>query len=228
MKNLNRGILYVFFVIIILAGSMSAFAGTLLIFDNPRLVALESDGEIVGYYGTHDRISSCGFFFSTIKEEGHSSELNRLLPRPIETHVLAGPVYDYSHRDSLFDIPGKLFQGPQGWMLQTSETQAGCNNASGTFKYGPDDLRAAWYFPVKKMPAMNIRVIGRRTFLYVLRGGKLSATKFFLTGGSAVVIIDRRQWFSNVRFVHPSTGKIAIGWVHTADLLNPFPPSTDH
>jgi len=228
MKNLNRDIRFIFFLVLILAGSMPAFAGTLLIFDNPRLVVLESGGEIVGYYGTHDRTSSCGFFFSTIKEEGRSSEFDRTLPRPIETHVLAGPVYDYSHRDSPFDIPGKLFQGPKGWMLQTSEIQAGCNNASGTFEYGPDDLRAAWYFPVKKMPAINIRIIGRRTFLYVLRGGKLSATKSFLTGGSAVAIIDRRRCFSNIRFVHPSTGKIAIGWVHTADLLNPFPPSTGY
>lgn len=224
MKNLNKCIGFVLSAIFILTFSMPVVAGDLLIFDDPNLIALESGGEIVGYYGMEDRTSSCVFFFSTVGVEDRASEFGQARPISIETHVLDGPIYEYARRNTHFDIPGKLFKGPRGWVLQTSSVQAGCNNMTGTFAYDPDDLRATKYVPTSHISALGIRVVGKKTSFYSRQGRRFSIAKSFLVGGDVVAILDVYEDFSSVRFVHPATGKVTTGWVHSSDLVNPFPP----
>jgi hypothetical protein len=224
MKNTSK---YFGWAVAIFVSSFSTvgFAGDLIVFNDPNLIAMHSSGKIFGYYGAEDDRTSCAFFFSqksgvdAFPQKGADAVID------ISTFVLPGKNYDYDHRDKDFDISGKIFVKNGKWVIQTAENQAGCDNATGVFKFGPDEQDAVHYTVAQSSPALGIRVVEKKTFFNNRDQRSFVPRSGFLVGGNVVAVTETDRDFSYVRFTNPSTGKTTKGWVKTGDLGNPFPAS---
>jgi hypothetical protein len=104
-------------------------------------------------------------------------------------------------------------------------------NALGAFtSYPPDKVGGEMFTVRRRIPATGIRLVNRKSFFYDLRDDKFIARKGYLTQSNGVIVLQARNQFSYVRFADPrvnvaNPGRVTTGWVHTADLVNPFPPA---
>lgn len=207
-----------FAILVVAAFSKMASAGTLFVFDSPNLIALKSGGKIFGYYGfVHQRLPfSCQFFFIQNATQS-ASEIG------IDSFSLDAGKYGYENRNRDYDIPGKIFVKNSDWIIQTKDSPPGCGGAMGSFLNGPEDLHPTRYTEVEQVPAIAIRTVTRKTFLFDKKGKIFSSRKGYLTSGDVVAIIEQSDLYSYVRFSHPATGEVTTVWVNTKNLRNPFP-----
>jgi hypothetical protein len=146
----------------------------------------------------------------------------------IFTFVPGNDSFLFLNRNKTFDIPGNLYRRENEWIIKTSSGQAGCENATGTFIFDRDDSNAVTYVVRKKIPAIGIRLVKSKSYIYDYRDSKFFIRKRYLTKWNGVVVLQARDQFSYVRFADPRTngtsqGRITTGWIRTVDLVNPFP-----
>jgi len=205
-------------------------AGVASIFDDPYLVTVETGGNIIGYYASENDRFSCTFLFmgnlNKIKNEP-SSNFNILNIKTFNIDFYASH-YRYSQRDKNWDIPGNLFIRGNELILKTEAPHGGCNSVAGLFNGGPGDAGVVQYSKRKKINAIGIGVVNKKTFFFDKAGSE--KRKGFLVVGNIVVILSRRSDYSYVRFTNPSfmisnPGETTMGWIKTNDLEDPFPPS---
>lgn len=223
MKNSNKLIIWALFFIF----PHVAWCGSVIIFDRPELISFDDNGTLTGYYDSRDNRRSCAFLFSQISGEVEGR------PQPysevkIFTFVPKGNGFSFDGRNSFFDIKGELYRRGETWIIRTDEGQAGCENALGAFTSFPTDKVGGEIFSVtKKISAIGIRLVSRKSFFYDLRDEQFIVRKGYLAPGDGVVVLQAHGKFSYVRFSDPrqgTDGRVTTGWVHSADLVNPFPP----
>ncbi|HEY0491479.1 MAG TPA: hypothetical protein VGD30_18360 [Telluria sp.] len=186
---------------------------TLLVFDNPHLIATTSSKGIRGYFNMQHQILhfSCSFLFKeTSREAGSPININSF------------PVQNRTNEDH---IPGRVWEKNGDWIIQTDEPQAGCGSAAGTFDKGPQDAHPTRYTILKRMSAIGIRVVLRKTKLNDKNGITFKNRTGFLVADDVVAAIEGDASFTRVRYVHPSTARITTAWVSTSDLEDPFSES---
>ena len=217
MINTNK-FAKLFAAFLIGAFSQVISAGTLFLFDAPNLIAFKSEGKIFGYYGfVHQRLPfSCQFFFMQNNVEPISGI-------GINSFSLDAGKYGYESRNKEYNIPGKIFIKDSDWIIQTEDSPPGCGGAAGSFLKGPEDAHPTRYTEVEEVPAIAIRTVTRKTFLFDKKGNVLSRRKGYFTSGDVVAVIEQGDIYSYVRFSHPATGKVTTVWVNTKDLKSPFP-----
>ncbi|AMO97767.1 hypothetical protein CFter6_5197 [Collimonas fungivorans] len=187
-------------------------------FDSPNLIVLKSEGKVFGYYGFIHQILpfSCQFFFMQNGAES-ASEIG------IDSFSLDAGKYGYENRNKDYDISGKIFIKNSDWIIQTTDSPPGCGGAVGSFLKGPEDSHPTSYTEVEEVPAIAIRTVIRKTFLFDKKGNVFSRRRGYFTSGDVVAVIEQSDIYSYVRFSHPATGKITTVWVNRKDLENPFP-----
>ncbi|MGY4730457.1 hypothetical protein [Burkholderia pyrrocinia] len=225
MNHLNKLILLYAMSI----AAPSAFAGNALLFQDPHLVAYNDNGRITGVYSSIGNTQSCYFlFYGTLT--GGSPDKNGYASSKIETFLPGDKILDFSNRAEGFDISGKLYSDDSDWIIRTDHPQAGCASAQGVFEFDPPDYRAKNYSIDSTIPALGIRLIKDKSILYDFKDGKFLARKGYLTKWDGVVVIKTtKDGFSYVRYVDAGPkhdGRVTFGWIHTSDLVDPFPPPT--
>ncbi|MBB5408624.1 hypothetical protein HDG34_002561 [Paraburkholderia sp. HC6.4b] len=228
MINLSK---FLIGVAIILGGAAPGFAGEAILFDDPSLVGYREGGRIYGFYDAENEKFSCSFLFFQDDKGSHSLDIDGYTDTKLLTFVPGNGSFKFSNRDKSFDIRGDLYRNGNEWVIKTSSGQAGCENATGGFIFDLGSMEAAKYYAVKKIPAIGIRLVNGKSSLYDYRDGKFLAKKSYLTKWNVVVILETHNQFSLVRFADPrlnveSYGRVTTGWVHTSDLVNPFPPAS--
>jgi hypothetical protein len=93
-------------------------------------------------------------------------------------------------------------------------------------------LSARTYTITGEFPAIGIRLVKGKSHFYDYKNGNYVARKGYLTKWDGVVQIKTQGNFSYVRFVDPRAdaktfGKVTTGWIHSSDLVNPFPTNTN-
>ncbi|WP_459619939.1 hypothetical protein [Burkholderia sp. 3C] len=221
--NLNK-IAFLFFLASICNAS---FAGEAMLFDEPNFVAYQDGGKVYGFYDARDPRFSCSFFFY---EDGSSglNEIDGYSNTGLSTFVPGGKIFYYKGRNKGFDIAASLYRDEDEWMVRTKSGQAGCENAAGSFLATPNNSIGFSYHVEKKISALGIRLVERKTILHDMRNGEFIPRKGYLTTRDSVVLIDSRLDYSLVRYVNPydnskNQGKVVTGWVKSGDLVNPFP-----
>jgi hypothetical protein len=209
---MKRQLLLISFLASLATGFTPAFAKTtatetLIIFDNPHLIATASNKGIRGYFNTeHQRLNfSCAFFFEETGRQADST-----------IGISSFPIQGRTKEE---DIPGRVWAQNGEWIIQTDEPHAGCGGAVGTFYKGPGDDHPTRYSIARKIPAIGIRI--------VLRATKLKGRTVALAAGDVVAALEENGAFSRIRYVHPATGDITTAWVRTRNLGNPFSPSAN-
>lgn len=224
MTSLNK---FIVFLALNLCVSVSGFAGEAILFDDPGLIGYRNDGRIYGFYGAVNSKFSCMFFFFQDENSSRPS-INGYTDTGLLTFVPSEKSFEFSDRDKTFDINGDLYRSGDEWVIKTSTGQAGCENSTGGFIFNLGSLQAARYYVVKKIPAIGIRLVIRKSYLYDFHDEIFSARKSYLTKWNAVVVVEARGQFSLIRFSDPrlnakSYGKVTTGWIHSEDLVDPFP-----
>ncbi|MGN6804763.1 MAG: hypothetical protein ACTHJZ_02335, partial [Trinickia sp.] len=149
----------------------------------------------------------------------------------ISTFTPSGKSFLLDDRDKTFDIDGDLYRKGGDWIIKTSTAQAGCENSAGTFIFDRDTSDAITYSITQEIPAIGIRLVKSKSYFYDYISGRYVVRKGYLTKWSGVVVLKTQDDFSYVRFVDPhidakTSGKITTGWIHSNDLVNPFPLSS--
>lgn len=206
-------------------------AGEAVIFDDPGLVGYRNNGPIYGSYSAENEKFSCSFLFlqntsQIFPDHGDYTDTKLL------TFVPSDHSFEFSNRDKSFDINGDLYRNEDEWVIQTSSGQAGCENATGGFTFDVGSEEASRFHIKGKIPAIGIRIVKRKSYLYNYRDGYFLARKSYLAKWNVVVALKSSREFSLVRFTDPrldveSYGRVTIGWVHTADLVDPFPVANE-
>ncbi|MFP6560833.1 hypothetical protein WJ542_21405 [Paraburkholderia sp. B3] len=209
-----------------------ASAGTLITFSDPGLVIFESEHGIQGYYVATEKGKTCDFFifqapgsaWKDIGGDGRSIEVN--------TFSLEIGQFQYEQRNSIYDTRGKINKNQDEWTMRTNVEPPGCGGGVGVFSRSGKipDYR---YFENKKIQATGIRVVRKKTILHNEIDGRYIKRSGYLTQDDIVALVETRDGFSYVRYFDPdyfseSVGKVTTGWVHTADLVDPFPPAAEH
>jgi hypothetical protein len=132
------------------------------------------------------------------------------------------PINGFESRNKSDDISGHIFYTRSEWIIQTEEPQEGCGGAVGSFNKGPDDDHPTRYRIIKKLPVIGVRFVSKKTRLNDKNGQFFKERKGFLVAGDVVVAIETKENLTSIRYAHPATGKITLGWVQTSDLTNPF------
>ncbi|HEY1996368.1 hypothetical protein [Paraburkholderia sp.] len=182
MKNTSNFIKLVF-AILCMGNSKFGAADTLLTFNDPYLMAITSNGNVTGYYGAKNDQFCCFVFFAspsqnfvTSKDRGFDLTLIRTF-----TSDHRKSSFEYTHRDTEFDITGTLFTRQSEWILQTSSIPPGCANVTGSFLNGPEAPGAQRFLIAKKVSAPGIQVVPKKTFFYNKSGNIFSNRIGFLT-----------------------------------------------
>jgi hypothetical protein len=225
MMNLNR-----FFVAVALMFGVAApsVAGEAILFDDPSLVGYRNGALIAGFYDAENEKFSCSFFFFQDNKGPNFPDIGDYTDTKLLTFVPSDGSFEFSNRDKSFDIEGDLYRSGDEWVIKTSSGQAGCENSAGGFIFNLGSEEAVRYYVKKKIPAIGIRIVKDKSFLYDYRDGNFIAKKSYLTKWNVVVALETRNQFSLVRFADPrldvkSYGHVTIGWVHSADLVDPLP-----
>jgi hypothetical protein len=203
-----------------------------IIFDNSGIIAVETNGAITGYYDAEDEKKSCSFLFVQIGTETEPPAVSPYSETKLLTFNPTENDFTFSGRNRSFDIAAVVYKMDDAWIIRTDVAQAGCENALGSFvSYPSDKVGGQIFSEQKRVPAVGIRLIGRKSFLYDLRGGEFKARKGYLTKWNGVLVLQVRDRFSYVRFADPrvyvaNSGRVTTGWVRSADLVDPFPPAT--
>ncbi len=217
------------FVAAIMFGKIaSGFAGEAILFDDPGLIGYRDGESISGLYDAENEKFSCYFLFSQDGGARPRPNIGGYTDTALLTFIPGDRSLEYNDRNRFFDIPGNLYRENDEWVLHTSSGQAGCENSTGGFTFKLGSKEASRYSVEETIPAIGIRLIKRKSFLYNYQNGKFLARRGFLTKGNAVIVLEKRDGFSLVRFSDPrlnkdSYGKITINWIHTVDLVDPFP-----
>jgi hypothetical protein len=206
-------------IVLILASifltSRVAFAEILIVFDNPHLIATTSAKGIVGYFNTLHQVldSSCRFLFK---------ETDRSTDTKIDIISFPLPSNGFEKRNRADDISGSIFRTKNDWIIQTAEPQDGCGGAVGSFNKGPDDDYPTRHRIIKKLPVIGVRLVLKKTRINDKNGQSFKERRRFLAAGDVVVAIETKKNLTSIRYVHPATGNIILGWVQTSDLMSPF------
>ncbi|REE24184.1 hypothetical protein B0G71_7486 [Paraburkholderia sp. BL27I4N3] len=228
MRNLNKIIILALLTCL----CRSTVAGEAIIFDQANLLAFSDSGRVAGFYDSEDNKFSCYFLFSQNSEEDEKVQnVQEYSVTKMLTFVPSDSSLEFEERYKQFDIQGLLYRKNGEWIIRTSRPQAGCGNATGVFEFDPPDIRAENYIESKRIPATGIRLVNTKTFFYDLRGGKFIARKGYLTKSNGVIVLRTYGQFSYVRFADPranatDSGRVSTGWVRSANLVNPFPPTS--
>lgn len=204
----------------------SVFAGNVILFDSPYLVAYKDASGVSGFYSATDGQVSCTFLFFEESDGRLSLQKAGYSVNKIKTFVPGDKSFAFADRNKTFDIGGDLYADGNGWIIRTSTPQAGCGSAAGVFEFDPPDICAEHYSIVKTIPALGIGMVRAKTFLYDLRAGSFVRRKGFLVKWNGVVVLQARGAFSYVHYSDAgsnSDGRVTTGWVHSADLVDPFP-----
>jgi hypothetical protein len=207
-----------------------ASAGEAFIFNDPGLTAYKEDDSIAGIYSATSEQFSCFFIFSQKQPSSGVADKDGFSDTKILTFSPGDGSLLFKDRDKRFDINGDLYRRDQKWVIRTSRAQAGCENSAGTFTFNLGNSSARIYWIVQKIPAVGIRLVKNKTYLYDYDAGKYVVRKGYLTRWDGVLLLRTKDEFSYVRFVDPradlkSSGRVTTGWVHSSDLANPLPPS---
>lgn len=212
--------------------SSHAAAGVALIFDSPNIVVYKQKSDVFGFYSAENEKFSCDFLFiSNHDGQRHPAaagyDLTELL-----TFVQSDGRYSYGQRDLDFDVRGAAYSSEDEWILHTDIEQAGCGNAMGGFSFSPPDASAFRYRITNRIRALGVRTVTRKTPVYNMRSGAFIRKKGYLAEGNNVILIYEKRGFSYIRFSDPRAyvkdpGKVTYGWVHSKDLVNPFPSASE-
>lgn len=208
------------------------YASSLLVFDSPSLMAIESGNSLRGYYGALEKGVSCMFFFTANTKSTTKTSDGVYSILDVKTYALSASQFRYVDRDAEWDIPGQLYVMGDQWIIETSLEPPGCGGAVGFFHRGPSDQDATRYYITKKIRAYGIRVVKRKTFFYGKRGHSFAITNGYLTPGDVVGVLTQNGDYSLVRYTNPDffnavPGKVTSGWVRSTDINDPF-PQADH
>jgi hypothetical protein len=226
MINLNK---FVVFVLCSLYMQISWAAGEAVIFDRSELIAFDENNVIAGYYNAQGDRKSCLFLFAQVDQKMKGETESPYSEVKILTFVPGEDNFAYQNRDKMFDISGALYRRDETWLIRTDEEQAGCENALGEFTTYPRGKVGGEIFSMqKRVPAIGIRLVSRKSYFYDLRDGKFVARKGYLTKWNGVIVLDTHEQFSYVRFADSrvnvvGSARVTTGWVHSTDLVNPFP-----
>lgn len=226
MKNSNK----ILAACLLLMTITSACAGEATSFVPPYLIGFEDAGKVYGLYSSTDGKVSCSFLFFQKSKEIPFDKDKRFSISDISTFIPGEKSFAYDNRNTDFDIDGHLYKRDEYWIVRTFRPQAGCGNAQGIFEFDPPEIEAERYQVSETFPALGIRLVKNKSFFYDLRNGKFIARKGYLTKWDGVVLLKvSTDGFSYVRYVDAGPkhdGRVTFGWVHTSDLVDPFPPST--
>ncbi|MFL9963506.1 hypothetical protein PQR02_21025 [Paraburkholderia sediminicola] len=208
MINLNKIIAFIATSILPIP---VAYAGHVIIFDNPNLIGFRNGETVSGFYDAEDQKFSCFFLFFQDKKEPKAVNVNGYTDIKLLTFTPSEDSFEFSNRNRTYDIGGNLYRRENEWIIRTTTAQAGCENAMGTFTFDSDDFRAASYYVEQELPAIGIRLIKNKSNFYDYRGGKFVARKGYLTKWNGVVILRTLDQFSFVRSSTPGrTLKIQV------------------
>ncbi len=227
MNNSSKSIALLF--VASLSSSLS-FAGEAIIFDHPGLIGFHDGSSVSGFYDSRNAKFSCSFLFAEDRGKSDAKDVDDYIATPLLTFVLGEKSPSFANRNKAFDIKANLYRRDDEWVIQTEAGQAGCENAAGTFTFGPKDYRSVSYRVTQQVPAIGIRIAKRKTIFYDNRDGKFVARKSYLVYGDGVVALKTQGDFSYIRYVGAGPrgeGRITFGWVRTADLVDPFPKSAE-
>ncbi|UTV59017.1 hypothetical protein [Burkholderia arboris] len=217
------------FIVLLLVASISrlSFAGDAILFNDPSLIGFRNGSAVSGFYDSRNAKFSCSFLF--VEDGGGSSgvSVEDYIDTPLLTFVLGGLSPEFQNRNKVFDIKGILYRRDSEWVIQTEIGQAGCENATGVFTFGPKDFRSTTYHVVREVPAIGIRIVKGKAAFYDNRDGKFVARKSYLVEGDGVIVMKNQGDFSYIRYVGTGPkfdGRVTFGWVHARDLVDPFPP----
>jgi hypothetical protein len=229
MMNINRNIHSLIRTLLCVI-SAHAMAGTALIFDSPNLVVYKQKSNVFGFYAAENEKFSCDFLFVSNHDGKQHPAAAGYNPTELLTFVQSDGKYLYDQRDPDFDVRGVAYTTENEWILHTDIEQAGCGNAMGIFSFSAPDAPAFRYYITKKIQAVGVRTVTRKSFIYDKRSGTPIRIKGYVTNGDNVLVIHEKNGFSYIRFFDPKTyvndpGKATYGWVHSTDLVNPFPPA---
>jgi hypothetical protein len=226
LRNLNK-----FFVSLIFILSLgTAWGGEAVIFDHPSLIAYIENGRVIGLYNSENEKFSCYFLFQQDDDQGvdFGREIAGYKPTGILTFVTGDKSPRYEDRFKQYDRGGVLYRNDDRWVIKMSPPQIGCGNAMGVFDSGPPD--AEGYTVVDEVKAIGIKIVASRTTFYDFRRGRFVPRRGYLVADNSVIVLQTRDEFSLVRFADPQTnvqsyGRVTTGWVHTSNLVDPFPPA---
>ncbi|MEC5407847.1 hypothetical protein VOM14_20045 [Paraburkholderia sp. MPAMCS5] len=230
MRNLSKT--FVFFLLA--TSSCEVWSGQAFSFDKPGLVSFEDHGAISGYYNVSDGERSCTFLFVSAGGEINDPSKSPYSEVKLLTFVPRENSFSFSERDKSYDISGTLYRRDGTWIVRTDEGQAGCENSLGSFMSSRSDKVGGEIFSVRRtISATGIRLIGRKTYLFDLKRGRYVAKKAYLTKWDGVIVLQTHEPFTLVRFADAKSnvanpGKVTTGWVRSADLVDPFPPTAKH
>lgn len=215
-------------VALLLVGNLS-FAGSVVVYDDVNFVTYQSGDDIYGYYRARDEQFSCEFLFIANTGVG-SKDADGVEVLKVKTFdfVPHKHAFSYAQRDPRASIDGVLYTSKDGVVLKTDRPHGGCMSAAGGFDALPGTRGAAQFEPVKRLDAIGIGVVIRKSFFYQQAGkGKQQQ---YVVPGDPVAVLDRHGDYSHVRFVNEDMNvddgdpkKITIGWIRSMDIADPFP-----
>jgi hypothetical protein len=175
---------------------------------------------------------SCVFFFFEDKFAPGMMDEDGFSNKKIMTFGPSDKSFLFEDRDKIYDIDGNLYRKQGQWIIKTSTGQAGCETSAGVFMADRRSLSARTYTITGEFPAIGIRLVKDKSHFYDYKNGNYVARKGYLTKWDGVVQIKTQRDFSYVRFVDPRAdaktfGKVTTGWIHSSDLVNPFPTNTN-
>ncbi|HDR9485241.1 TPA: hypothetical protein QDB99_004505 [Burkholderia aenigmatica] len=230
MLNLSKSVVL---ILVFFAQIVMARAGEVIIFNDPNLIGFDDGRRVVGMYDAENEKFSCKFLFlagdshdaGSVMDDGYKN-IKMLTFLPGEKSM------KFPDRDKFFDVPANLYRRDDEWVIKTDTGQAGCENDTGTFTFDVNFIGAVHYFEEKKISALGIRIINRRSTFYDYNDGRFIARKGYLVNRNLVVALRQVGQFSFVRFVNPridtkNAGQVTTGWVRTENLVNPFPEAVE-
>ncbi|WP_321782029.1 hypothetical protein [Burkholderia pyrrocinia] len=206
-----------------------ALAGEAIIFNDTRLIGFRDGTTISGLYDSRNAKFSCSFLFVEDSNRSKAANVDDYTDTPLLTFVLGENSPEFSKRNKTFDIEADLYRRDNEWVMQTKSAQAGCENATGTFTFDLKDFRAVTYYAIKEVPAIGIRIVKSKAPFFDNHDGNFVAKKSYLVDGDGVVVLKTQGDFSYIRYVGTGPkfeGRVTFGWVHTRDLVDPFPRTT--
>jgi hypothetical protein len=208
----------------------AAWAGEAVIFDHPSMIAYIENERVSGLYDSENDRFSCYFLFRQDGDQRGSfgREIAGYKPTRILTFITGDKSPRYEDRFKQYDRGGILYRNDDRWVIKMSPPQIGCGNAMGVFDSDPPD--AEGYTVVDEVKAIGIKIVVSETRFYDFSRGQFVPRRGYLVANNNVIVLQTRDQFSLVRFVDPQTnvrsyGHVTTGWVHTSDLVDPFPPA---
>ncbi|VWC83716.1 hypothetical protein BLA50215_01404 [Burkholderia lata] len=227
MLNLSK---FCWCILIFFAQVATVRAGEAFVFGSTNLIGFSDGVNIFGVYDAENEKFSCSFLF--FGGEADSSMIDDYKDTKVLTFVPGEESLKFTDRSKFFDIPANLYRSGDEWVIRTKRSQAGCENAAGTFIFDIDDDRTEHYVVTNKIPAIGIRLVMNKSNLYDYENGRFVRRKGYLVNRNVVVSLRQIGLFSFVRFINPridtkNAGQVTTGWVRTENLVNPFPEAVE-